>query len=198
MKSLTAVSAAAVLASAHAFTTPSPIQRTTATTLLRATLTADELATMSKEERFNVLGVEEEKLAMGIEPEEVLEFIGTKQDLLNKFQQDIPKFSPTQVEIEVNKFLMDGEMLDLYIKYAQRKAEDPSWEPQYAEEDKSPVAVFIRLVSENAIWIAAGILLKDFVVDYFKKGGDGSDGAGEVLVSSTLDVVHQISSNLLA
>jgi len=73
MKSLTAVSAAAVLASAHAFT----IQRTTATTLLRATLTADELATMSKEERFNVLGVEEEKLAMGIEPEEVLEFIGT-------------------------------------------------------------------------------------------------------------------------
>jgi|EP00970_Alexandrium_tamarense_P008992 hypothetical protein len=93
---------------------------------------------------------------------------------------------------------MDGEMLDLYIKYAQRKAEDPSWEPQYAEEDKSPVAVFIRLVSENAIWIAAGILLKDFVVDYFKKGGDGSDGAGEVLVSSTLDVVHQISSNLLA
>lgn len=77
MKSLTAVSAAAVLASAHAFTTPSPIQRTAATTLLRATLTADELATMSKEERFNVLGVEEEKLAMGIEPEEVLEFIGT-------------------------------------------------------------------------------------------------------------------------
>ena len=44
---------------------------------LRATLTADELATKSKSEQLQILGVEEEKLALGIDPDEVLEFLGT-------------------------------------------------------------------------------------------------------------------------
>lgn len=43
-----------------------------------ATMAAEELATMSKEEQFEVLGVDDpEKLALGIDPDEVLEFIGT-------------------------------------------------------------------------------------------------------------------------
>lgn len=47
-------------------------------TLLHATLTADELSTMDKMEQLRVLGVEsEEKLALGIDPDEVLEFLGT-------------------------------------------------------------------------------------------------------------------------
>lgn len=46
--------------------------------LLHATLTADDLSTMDKADQLNILGVEsEEKLALGIEPGEVLEFIGT-------------------------------------------------------------------------------------------------------------------------
>ena len=44
---------------------------------LHATLTADELNAMSKDEQFKILGVEEEKLALGIDPDEVLEYIGT-------------------------------------------------------------------------------------------------------------------------
>jgi len=46
---------------------------------LQATMTADELNTMSKSEQFvTLLGVDdEEKLALGIDPDEVLEFIGT-------------------------------------------------------------------------------------------------------------------------
>jgi hypothetical protein len=47
-------------------------------TLLHATLTADELSTMDNMEQLRVLGVEsEEKLALGIDPDEVLEFLGT-------------------------------------------------------------------------------------------------------------------------
>jgi hypothetical protein len=49
-----------------------------AATVLHATLTADELSTMSKDEQLKVLGVDtEEKLALGIDPDEVLEFLGT-------------------------------------------------------------------------------------------------------------------------
>ena len=46
---------------------------------LKATMTADELNTMSKSEQYvTLLGVDdEEKLALGIDPDEVLEFIGT-------------------------------------------------------------------------------------------------------------------------
>ena len=40
-------------------------------------MTADELDGMSRSEQLKVLGVEESKLAMGIDPDEVLEFIGT-------------------------------------------------------------------------------------------------------------------------
>ena len=48
------------------------------TAVLHATLTADELSTMSKDEQLKVLGVDtEEKLALGIDPDEVLEFLGT-------------------------------------------------------------------------------------------------------------------------
>jgi hypothetical protein len=49
-----------------------------AAAVLHATLTADELSTMGKEEQLKVLGVDsEEKLALGIDPDEVLEFLGT-------------------------------------------------------------------------------------------------------------------------
>jgi hypothetical protein len=95
----------------------------------------------------------------------------SKQDLINKFQADLPKLSPVETETEVSKFLMDGEMLDLYIKYSRKKAEDPTWEPIYQEEDNSPVAVFFRIFSQYAVWIAGGILLKDIVTGYFNKGG---------------------------
>ena len=49
----------------------------TTTMPLRATLTADELSTKSKEEQLQILGVEEEKLALGIDPDEVLQYLGT-------------------------------------------------------------------------------------------------------------------------
>ena len=159
---------------------------------LHATMTADELSTISKSEQLKILGVEEEKLALGIDPDEVLEFIGTRDDLIAKFKEDIPKFSDAEVSAEVDKFLMDGEMLDLWIKYQQRIREDPNWEPQYAPEE-GPVAKVVNFVSQYAIWIIGGILLKDTVTAYMAKNG-GGEGEADVLVSSALDGVHQMTN----
>ena len=97
----------------------------------------------------------------------------SKEDLISKFRTDIPKLSPTEAETEVSKFLMDGEMLDLYIKYSRKKAEDPTWEPVYKEEDNSPVAVCFRIFSQYAVWIGAGILLKDEITNVLSKNGGG-------------------------
>ncbi len=61
----------AILASAsHANQIPSLTRR-------HATMTAEELADLSEEEMHEILGVEKEKLALGIDADEVLEFIGT-------------------------------------------------------------------------------------------------------------------------
>lgn len=94
-----------------------------------------------------------------------------REDLINKFQSDIPKLSAdrTLAESEVDKFLLDGEMLDLYIKYSQRKREDPNWEPQYAPEDNSPIGKIASFASQYAIYIVGAILLKDVVTNFMNK-----------------------------
>ena len=124
----------------------------------------------------------------------------SKEDLVAKFQADIPKYARTDAEREVDKFLMDGEMLDLYIKYNQRKKEDPDWEPQYAAEDDGPFAVVGRIVGTYAVWIIAGILIKDVVTAYMNKRGVGGETAGgeDALVASALDVLHHVSTTLSA
>lgn len=44
---------------------------------LKATLTAEELSEMSKEQQLEAIGVKEDELALGIDADEVLQFIGT-------------------------------------------------------------------------------------------------------------------------
>jgi hypothetical protein len=183
---------------------------------LHATLTADELNGMSKSEQVKlILGVEDEdKIALGIDADEILEFIGTRDDLISKFQTDLPKLTPAEVATEVDKFLMDGEMLDVYIKYTQRKREDPSWEPVYGnQQDANPVAKVVNFFSEYAIYIVGGILVKDFVVGYAEGHGielpslpglsgfggisGGGEGGAEVLVSSALDGIQHLTNTLV-
>ena len=81
---ITLASAAALPCTTVAFAPHAAVTTTTTHSVnrcalppLRATLTADELATKSKSEQLQILGVEEEKLALGIDPDEVLEFLGT-------------------------------------------------------------------------------------------------------------------------
>ena len=88
---------------------------------------------------------------------------------------------------------MDGEQLDLYIKYNQRILENPNWKPEYAEEP-SPLVTVINFVSQYGIWLVGGILLKDVVTNFIGKGDNG-EGA-EVLVSRVLEGIHSVSDTL--
>jgi hypothetical protein len=132
-------------------------------------------------------------------------FQNSREDLITKFQTDIPSFSRTDAEKEVDKFLMDGEMLDIYIKYNQRKAEDPDWEPMYAPQDNSFFRQAVDFVSQYGFYVVLGVLAKDIIDGYINKGGADSAGAGaggegtaDVLVSSIPDVMHQIANTLSA
>ena len=124
----------------------------------------------------------------------------SREDLVSKFQTDIPTLSPTDLQTEVDKFLMDGEMLDIFIKYNQRKAEDPDWEPLYAPENNSPFRKAVDFVSQYGFYVVLGVLAKDIIDGYIQKGGDGAGaaaGAGEV-VDTLVSQVHQITTTLSA
>jgi hypothetical protein len=123
----------------------------------------------------------------------------SREDLVSKFQTDIPTLSPTDLQTEVDKFLMDGEMLDIFIKYNQRKAEDPDWEPLYAPENNSPFRKAVDFVSQYGFYVVLGVLAKDIVDGYIQKGGDGgAAGAGGEVVDTLVSQVHQITTTLSA
>ena len=150
---------------------------------------------MTKEDKLNALGLEsEDKLALGIDAEEVLELIGTRDDLITKFKEDIPNLSQSEVEKEVDKLLMDGEMLDVWIKYSERKREDPNWQPEYAQEDDSPLNQVLSFVSEYGIYFILAFVFKDVISSYF---GDKNAGDADVLVSSALDGIHQFTNTFV-
>ena len=121
-----------------------------------------------------------------------------------KFASDRPL-----AEKEVDKLLMDGEMLDLYIKYSQRKAEDPSWEPIMPREE-TPVQKVIGFVSQYAVYLVGGFLLKDVVVGVAKKndvdlpswldGGNTvlpSDAASGVAADTLVSSVHHLGDHIM-
>ena len=148
---------------------------------------------MTKEDKLNALGLEsEDKLALGIDAEEVLELIGTRDDLITKFKEDIPNLSQSEVEKEVDKLLMDGEMLDVWIKYSERKREDPNWSPEYAEEDTSPLNQVLSFVSEYGIYFILAFVFKDVISSYLPKNDAAGDA--DVLVSSALDGIHHFTT----
>lgn len=123
----------------------------------------------------------------------------SREDLISKFLADVPAFSRAEAEIEVDKFLLDGEMLDIYIKYNQRKAEDPNWEPMYAPEDNTFTGKVGNFVSQYGVYLIFGLLVKDIIQEQLKKGGvDAGGEAADVLVSSVPDVMHQLSNTLSA
>mmetsp|Transcript_26894 Transcript_26894/g.34510 ORF Transcript_26894/g.34510 Transcript_26894/m.34510 type:complete len:125 (+) Transcript_26894:393-767(+) len=122
----------------------------------------------------------------------------SREDLISKFQTDIPTLSPTDLQTEVDKFLMDGEMLDIFIKYNQRKAEDPDWEPLYAPENNSPFRKAVDFVSQYGFYVVLGVLAKDIIDGYIQKGGDGAAGAGGEVVDTLVSQVHQITTTLSA
>jgi hypothetical protein len=147
---------------------------------LSATITRDELSTMSKAEQYHLLGVESEnQLALGIDVDDVLEYIGTKSDILTKFSTDLPHLATaTNIEQEVNKFLLDGEMLDVMIKYEQRKRTDPSWDPssQYSSSkggNESPINTVINFVAQYGVYVVGAILVKDVVEGIMNKYNAG-------------------------
>jgi hypothetical protein len=54
-------------------------------------------------------------------------YFHSRDQLIEKFKADNPNFDQERVEMEVDKFMMDVEMVNLYMAYNKKKAEDPDF-----------------------------------------------------------------------
>lgn len=100
---------------------------------------------------YEKLGLSEEELAVGVKPAEVLEWLGTCDDLVTKFESDNPKFDRPKAEEEVKKFMMDAEMVNAYIAFEKRKA-DPRNLRSEAEQTLTDPSTW----ATYAAWIGGG------------------------------------------
>jgi hypothetical protein len=60
----------------------------------------------------------------------------SREDLISKTMTDIPSFSREKAEMEVDKFLMDCEMVNLYIQFGKEVEKNPDFVvPETQEEN---------------------------------------------------------------
>ena len=70
---------------------------------------------------YDKIGFAKDNVAMGIDAEEVFEYLGGRDELIVKFQKDCPHFDTARASLEVDKFMMDAEMVNAVIVYQKRR-----------------------------------------------------------------------------
>lgn len=85
---------------------PSRILRSTATAESETPFFASEEVNSSGESIYDKIGFAKENVALGIDPEEVYEYLGGRDELITKFKADVPKFDDARAALEVDKFMM--------------------------------------------------------------------------------------------
>jgi len=98
------------------------------------------------------VGIKQEEIALGIDVNEVFQWLGTREDITGRFMRDNKKMEPEQAEAEIKRFMMDAEMVNAFIAYEKKKA-DPNFIRDSVEEQFNDPAT----LSTYALWISGGI-----------------------------------------
>jgi hypothetical protein len=127
-------------------------------------------STMPVSSAYDRIGVTEEELAIGVDATEFLQWIGTKQELANKFVRDNKGMSEDRALAEVSKFMMDAEMVNAYIKFERKKVENPPDRKAEAEQTLSDP----KTLATYAAWLIGGgsfgYIRKTFIEPKFASG----------------------------
>ena len=72
-----------------------------------AVVDGDSSATVtSDDDIYEKIGFAKDNVALGIDANEVYEYLGGREELIAKFQKDCPHFDTARASLEVDKFLM--------------------------------------------------------------------------------------------
>lgn len=156
---------------------------------------------------YGRLGIEEDEIAIGIDANEVFQWLGTRDDIIAKFMRDNKKMELEQADAEIKRFMMDAEMVNAFIAYEKKKA-DPNFVRDSVEEQFSDPST----LSTYAIWITGGIgaaYLKNRVIEpkfasgewdeiriklpQFDFGKAAADSIAQVVDSAATDTSLQIA-----
>jgi hypothetical protein len=101
---------------------------------------------------YERIGVTKEELAIGVDATEFLQWIGSKQELAEKFVRDNKGMTEERALAEVSKFMMDAEMVNAYIKFERNKVENPPDRKAEAEQTLSDP----KTIATYAAWLIGG------------------------------------------
>lgn len=161
---------------------------------------------------YEKIGYTEDEMALGIDPDDFLRWIGDRQDLIDKFEVDNKKWSREKATEEADRFMMDAEMVNAFIAYEKRRV-DPEWQKMQAQ--KGSGNSMGEVVGLYAAWIAGGAGLayvKNEIIEpkyasgewepininldslFHKGGGEAVTDAVVSTSSATADVAASTSS----
>jgi len=145
---------------------------------------------------YDRLGFDEDKVALGIDANEVLQWLGPKDDIIAKFKKDNKGMEDDKIDEEVSKFMLDAEMVNAFIAFEKRKA-DPrniKAEAEATLSDPSTWGVY-------AVWIAGGAgfaYVKNVIIEPKYASGEweeihitlpGADRFGQAAIESVAPAV---------
>mmetsp|Transcript_6963 Transcript_6963/g.8475 ORF Transcript_6963/g.8475 Transcript_6963/m.8475 type:complete len:233 (+) Transcript_6963:118-816(+) len=107
----------------------------------------------AEETPYAKLGVKEDQLALGVDPDDFLKWIGTREEIIEKFESDNESFTLERATEEVDRFLMDAEMINAWITYEKRKAANPD-AFKVAELEEAPSTA--KTIATYAAWLVGG------------------------------------------
>jgi hypothetical protein len=123
------ISAAAAVTAATSASAFVPTSSARTASLIRSSSVAvvdgDSSATVASDDDdvsiYDKIGFAKDNVAMGIDAEEVFDYLGGREELITKFQKDCPHFDTARASLEVDKFMMDAEMVNAVIAYQKRR-----------------------------------------------------------------------------
>eukprot|EP00549_Striatella_unipunctata_P017021 CAMPEP_0118680654 /NCGR_PEP_ID=MMETSP0800-20121206/4488_1 /TAXON_ID=210618 ORGANISM="Striatella unipunctata, Strain CCMP2910" /NCGR_SAMPLE_ID=MMETSP0800 /ASSEMBLY_ACC=CAM_ASM_000638 /LENGTH=178 /DNA_ID=CAMNT_0006576833 /DNA_START=197 /DNA_END=730 /DNA_ORIENTATION=- len=105
---------------------------------------------------YDRIGFKESEIAFGVDPNQIFKWIGTRNDLMTRVMSDNPSWSEEKAETEVSKFMLDKEMVELFMKYQERMSD-----PQFKEAQEK--AIRNRKISNVLGPIFIGVFIGSFV-----------------------------------
>jgi len=89
---------------------------------------------------------------LGIEPKDVLQWLGTREDMTAKVLKDNRSFDEDRAADEVTKLMMDAEMVNSFIAYEKKKAD-----PNFIKEIRDETLSDPRVIAQYIAWIGGGV-----------------------------------------
>uniref|UniRef100_A0A7S0GMM2 PS II complex 12 kDa extrinsic protein n=1 Tax=Proboscia inermis TaxID=420281 RepID=A0A7S0GMM2_9STRA len=101
---------------------------------------------------YERIGFAEDEVALGIEPKDVLQWLGTREDMTAKVLKDNRSFDEDRAADEVTKLMMDAEMVNSFIAYEKKKAD-----PNFIKEIRDETLSDPRVIAQYIAWIGGGV-----------------------------------------